>query len=122
VNKRIVLILGDLLVIGVITLLGFASHGELSIASLPRMLTTFLPLLASWFLTAPWLGLFDLQKPQYSLLWRIPFAMLLAAPLTSILRATLLNASALPLFTFVLGGSATIGMFIWRLLWAWLNR
>jgi hypothetical protein len=122
VYKRIALILGDLLVIGVITLLGFASHGELSIASLQRMLTTFLPLLASWFLTAPWLGLFDLQMPQYSFLWRIPFAMLLAAPLTSVLRAALLGASVLPLFTLILGGSATIGMLIWRMLWVWMNR
>jgi hypothetical protein len=107
---------------GVVTLLGFSTHGKLNVASLPRMLTTFLPLLVSWFLAAPWLGLFDLHKPQRSVLWRVPLAMLLAAPLTSILRAALLNAVALPLFTLILGGSATIGMLFWRMLWGWMSR
>ena len=121
-NKRIALILGDILVMGVITLLGFAFHGEIGIASLPRMLTTFLPLLAGWFLTAPWLGFFNPQKTKYSFLWRVPLAMLLTAPLASVLRATLLNALALPLFTLILGGSAAIGMLVWRGLWGWMNR
>ena len=120
-NKRTLLVLGDLVVIGLITLLGFATHGELGIAGLPRMLTTFLPLLAGWFLTAPWLGLFDLQKRRYAFLWRAPLAALLAAPLASILRAALLNETALPLFTLVLGGSTAIGMLIWRALWGWRN-
>jgi hypothetical protein len=121
-KKRATLILGDLLVSGVVTLTGFATHGELSLASLPRMLTTFLPLLAGWFLAAPWLGLFDPQKYTYSIFWRVPMAMLLAVPLTSILRAALLDESAIPQFTLVLGGSATVGMLIWRGLWVWINR
>ena len=104
-KKRAALILGDIIVSGVITLIGFATHGELSLASLPRMLTTFLPLLAGWFLTSPWLGLFDPQNISYSIFWRVPLAMLLAAPLASILRAALLDESAIPLFTLVLGGA-----------------
>ena len=121
-KKRAALILGDIIVSGVITLTGFATHGELSLTSLPRMLTTFLPLLAGWFLTGPWLGLFDPQNTSYSMFWRVPLAMLLAAPLASILRAALLDESAIPLFTLVLGGSAAIGMLIWRGLWVWRNR
>jgi hypothetical protein len=122
VKKHATLILGDIIVSGVITLTGFATHGELSLASLPRMLTTFLPLLAGWFLMGPWLGLFGLQNTSYSMFWRVPLAMLLAAPLASILRAALLDESAIPLFTLVLGGSAAIGMLIWRGLWLWMNR
>lgn len=111
-----------MLTLGVITLIGFGTHGELQIASLPRMLTTFLPLIASWFMAAPWLGLFDSQKTESSFLWRVPFTMLLAAPLASVLRASLLNSSALPLFALILGGSGTIGMLIWRALWVRMNR
>jgi len=51
-------------------------------------------------------------------LWRPPLAMLLASPMTAILRAAMLNAVALPLFTFILGGSAAVGMLVWRgILW-----
>ena len=121
-KNRYLLILGDSVTLGVITLIGFASHGELSVASLPRMMTTFLPLLAGWFLAAPWLGLFKLQKQNYSFLWRVPLTMLLSAPLTSVLRAVILNESALPLFTLILGGSTTIALWIWRCIWELINR
>jgi hypothetical protein len=121
-NKQVTLVIGDSVVMGVITIIGFVSHGELATASLPRMMTTFLPLLASWFLIAPWLGLFDMQKPRFSYIWRIPLAMLFAAPLTTVLRAAVLNSSALPLFTLILGGSSTIGMLVWRTLWGWMKQ
>ncbi len=109
---------GDVIAIGVITLIGFASHGELQVSFAGRMLTTFLPLLAGWFLIAPWLGLFDLRlasNPRQ--LWRPALAMLFAAPLAAVLRAALLNSVVLPLFVLILGGSAALGMLIWRILW-----
>lgn len=109
------LIAGDTLALSVITVVGFASHGETNISFLPRMLTTFLPLVLSWFLIAPWLGLFDAQiTSQPKQLWRPPLAMLLAAPMSAILRAAILNSVALPLFTIILGGSAAMGMLVWR--------
>lgn len=115
------LILGDILALAVITVVGFASHGETDISFVPRMLTTFIPLIVSWFLIAPWLGLFNAEiTPDPKQLWRPPLAMLLAAPLAVILRAAMLNTVALPLFTLILGGSAALGMFVWRglhLLW-----
>ena len=114
-NSKSTLITGDIIVLAVITIIGFVSHGETELSFLPRMLTTFIPLVVSWFLIAPWLGLFDK-------LWRPPLAMLLAAPMTSILRATLLNGTALPLFTLILGGSAALGLFIWRGVWNWVNQ
>ena len=120
-NKRGALILGDVLVVAIITLLGFSAHGELGFASLPRMLTTFLPLLIGWFLVAPWLGLFDLPKLHSNILWRIPFAMLLAAPLATVLRAASLNETVIPLFTLILGGSTAIGLVVWRGFWIWLS-
>jgi hypothetical protein len=112
------LIVGDVIAIAVITVIGFASHGETEISFVPRMLTTFVPLIIGWFLIAPWLGLFNPQTASNpKQLWRPPLAMLLAAPMTAILRATMLNAVALPLFTLILGGSAALGMLVWRAIW-----
>lgn len=113
------LVLGDIIALAIITVIGFATHGETDLSFLPRMLTTFIPLVVGWFLIAPWLGLFDpkvTSAPKQ--LWRPPLAMLLAAPTTAILRAALLNAVALPLFALILGSSAALGLLIWRGLWA----
>ena len=116
------LIVGDLIALAVITLIGFASHGETNLSFAPRMLTTFIPLVVSWFLIAPWLGLFNTQiTPDPKQLWRPLLAMLLAAPMTAILRATMLKAVALPLFTLILGGSAALGMLVWRVFIIWYS-
>jgi hypothetical protein len=119
--KRIyLLILGDILALIVVTLIGFATHNELLLFPVERIMATFLPLLAGWFLIAPWLGLF---KPEITSnprkLWRPVLAMLLAAPLTGLLRAMMLNGVVIPLFVLILGGSAALGMLVWRTLW-WL--
>jgi hypothetical protein len=117
------LVVGDIIALAIITVIGFASHGETAVSFVPRMSTTFIPLIASWFLIAPWLELFNAavtSEPKQ--LWRPPLAMLLAAPMAAILRATLLNAVALPLFTIILGGSAALGMLIWRGFYFLLNR
>ena len=122
-KSKWILIAGDILALAIITFIGFATHGETDISFVPRMLTTFIPLLVSWFLIAPWLGLFDAQiisEPKQ--LWRPPLAMLLAAPMTAILRAMMLNSVALPLFTLILGGSAAIGMLVWRSLYLWWSK
>jgi len=123
-NKYLpILISGDILTIFIITLVGFATHGPLNFDLLPRMMTTFLPMLAGWFLVAPWLGLFSASitaNPRQ--LWRPIYAMLLAAPLTGILRAGMLNGVALPLFVLILGASAALGMLVWRIIFLFLQR
>jgi hypothetical protein len=120
-KSKWILIAGDILALAVITVIGFASHGETDISFVPRMFTTFIPLVVSWFLIAPWLGTFDKEiTSDPKQLWRPPLAMLLASPMSAILRAAMLNAVALPLFTIILGGSAALGMLFWRglyLLW-----
>ena len=103
-----------------VTLAGFATHGELESAGL-RLLSTFVPLCAAWALIAPWLGLYDLEKSgQPAQLWRPLAAMLLAAPLAGILRGFWLNAVVLPIFVLILGASAALGLLIWRVIWIWL--
>jgi len=118
------LISGDIIALAVITVIGFASHGETDLSFVPRMFTTFIPLVVSWFLIAPWLGVFDAQIiSELFQLWRPPLAMLLAAPMTAVLRAVMLNGVALPLFTLILGSSAALGMLVWRgLFFYWIKR
>ena len=114
-QSKWVLVAGDILALAVVTVIGFASHGETEISLVPRMLTTLIPLVVSWFLLTPWLGLFNSQitsNPKQ--LWRPPLAMLLAAPMTAVLRAAMLDGVALPLFALILGGSAALGMLVWR--------
>lgn len=117
-KTKFTLIVGDVLVLAIITVIGFASHGEVDISFLLRMLTTFVPLVVSWFLIAPWLGLFeaDIHLNQKQL-WRAPLAMILAAPIATTLRAGLLRSTAIPLFTLILGGSSALGMLVWRAIW-----
>ncbi|MCX6065316.1 MAG: hypothetical protein NT121_06130 [Chloroflexi bacterium] len=38
------LLAGDVLALAVVTVVGFATHGETGVSLAPRMLTTFLPL------------------------------------------------------------------------------
>lgn len=114
-NKKSVLILGDSLAIALLTIAGFAAHGEAEAAFLPRMAAAFFPVLFSWFVLAPWFGLFDepaAENPK--LLWRVPLAMLFAAPLAAILRSAILGSPAVPLFALVLGVSNALGMIVWR--------
>jgi len=114
-NKKTTLILGDILAIAILTVIGFATHGELDFSYLLRMGITFFPVLISWFLAATWLDLFDarvISSPQ--LFWRILLAMLFAAPLAVMLRAALLHSAAQPLFALILGGTNALGILVWR--------
>jgi hypothetical protein len=124
---RPTLILGDILTLALVTLAGFATHGQTSPTLAPRimlrMMTSFLPLLAGWFLLAPLLGLFSAQitiNPRQ--LWRPVYAMLLAAPLVGVLRAVMLNGIVLPLFVLILGASAALGILLWRALFLFIQH
>jgi hypothetical protein len=117
------LVLGDLLVHGLTTFLGFASHGELEISSAGRMLATFFPFTAAWFLIAPWLGLFRLEEVRaVRQAWRAPLAAVYAAPLGAILRALWLRTPVLPLFVIIMAGVNAGIMLAWRAAYAALLR
>ena len=113
------LLAGDLAAIGIVTLAGFATHGTAGTAG-ARMLTTFIPLTLAWFLTAPFLGAYNLPwTASYRQLWRPFWAMVLAGPLAAVLRGFMLgNAPILPIFVVVLGGVGALGMLAWRALYA----
>jgi hypothetical protein len=115
------LILGDLLAIAILTVIGFASHGETDASYLPRMAATFIPMAVSWFLLAPALGLFEAERVRSTRqLWRPAWGAFFASQQAVILRGLWLNAPVLPLFGIILGATAALGMLIWRGIWIWL--
>jgi hypothetical protein len=115
------LIGGDIAAILIVTMIGFLDHyGAIEDW---RWLTTFLPALAAWFVTAPWLGVYrrDLAC-QPGQVWRPAFAALLSAPLAATLRGFWLNAAVLPIFVAVLALTNALGFIIWRLVWAMIMQ
>ncbi len=120
-RKHTPLILGDIATILVVTLVGFASHEALG-APLSRMLATFLPLTLAWFCVAPWLGLFDERiTGDWRQLWRVAWALLLAAPLAGWLRGIWLRSLVIPLFIAILGGVSILAMGLWRGVYAYFR-
>lgn len=113
-----ILLIGDLVTLLLVTALGFATHGTLGSAGF-RILTTFVPLLIAWAAVAPFLGAYDSGRAtQARQLWRPFWAMILAAPLASWLRAVWLNAPILWIFVLVLGGFSALGILAWRAFYA----
>jgi DUF3054 family protein len=111
--KKYVLILGDIFAITLITFIGFASHGEAGVSFLPRMGAAFFPLLVSWFLLAPALGLFQEQIfLNTNQLWRPVLAMIFAASFAAVLRGLILNAPIVPIFAVVLSATSAFGMLV----------
>ena len=118
-----ILILGDILAIAIVTVIGFATHGEVALSYLPRMAALFFPLVLSWFLLAPALGVFQreiISNPKQ--LWRPAWAGLFAGPLAVVLRGFILNAPIIPIFAAILAGTFALGMVIWRGLYFLLKR
>ena len=120
---KTILILGDTLTLLVITLIGFATHGETSISFLPRMLTTFIALVIVWFLLAPWFQLFNSEiNLNAKQLWCPALTMLFAGSLAVVLRGLILNAPIIPIFAVVLSATSALGMMIWRTVYFLLKR
>lgn len=121
--KKYPLILGDILAIVIVTVVGFATHGEVGLSFLPRMAALFFPLVVAWFLLAPALGLFQQEMTSHpGQLWRPAWAGLFAAPLALVPRGFILNAPILPLFAAILAGTFALGMVIWRAVWIGIAR
>jgi hypothetical protein len=121
--KRSLLFLGDLLAIAIVTVIGFATHGEAGTSYLPRMAATFVPMTVSWFLLAPALGLFDAERVGNARqLWRPALTAFFAAQLAVVLRGLWLNAAVLPVFGLVLGATSALGMVVWRGIVVWVGK
>lgn len=121
--NKYLLTAGDIIAILIVTLIGFATHGEADISFLPRMAAMFFPLLISWFLLAPFLGLFDLNvTSNVTQLWRPALTMIFAGPVAAVLRGLILSAPIIPIFAVVLSVTCAFGMFIWRGIYFFLQK
>jgi hypothetical protein len=121
-RQHAVLLVGDIITLALVTVLGFSSHRTLETAG-TRVLTTFIPLIISWLLVAPFLGAYDLSRAfDARQLWRPFWAMVLASPLAAWMRGAWLNSPILPIFVVVLGGVSAIGMLVWRALFLFTMR
>ncbi|MCL4559919.1 MAG: DUF3054 family protein [Chloroflexi bacterium] len=117
-----ILAAGDLVVLAVVTVVGFARHGELAGAGL-RIFTTFLPLCVGWGLAAPALEFYLpklIAEPQQ--MWRTLLAAVLAVPLAAWLRGIWLNSFIDPIFILVLCAVVAFGMLVWRSAWILLDQ
>jgi hypothetical protein len=125
-THRYFLIAGDFITLAIVTVIGFASHRTVDTAG-ARMLTTFIPLAASWILIAPFLHVYSIENAiDGRQLWRPIWAMVVAAPMAAWLRGMILSSPILPVFVLILGGVSVVAIFIWRgLFWlvaSQLNR
>ena len=57
-NKKNILIIGDIIAIAILTFIGFATHGEAGLSFIPRMAAIFFPSVVAWLVLAPWFGLY----------------------------------------------------------------
>ncbi len=113
-RQQTILIIGDLATLFLVTIAGFARHGELGTTGL-RLLSTFVPLGVAWFLVAPHLGVFDIRRAHDpKQLWRPFWSMILAAPLACWVRGVWLDSPVLPVFVAVLGGICAAALLAWR--------
>ena len=121
--KRLPLILGDIAALAVITAIGFATHGEIGASYLPRFLAAYFPLVLTWFLLAPWFGLFDEAVTRNAAaLYRPALTVIFAAPLAAVFRGFLLSEDIQPIFAMVFTSTNAVGMVAWRAIWLWLAK
>lgn len=112
--SSLTLLIGDAITLGLVTVIGFASHDRLGTAGL-RIMTTYLPLLVAWMLIAPHLKALEVKSAaDVHQLWRPVWAMFLTAPLAAFLRSLWLDNPILPVFVIVLGGTSALAILIWR--------
>lgn len=114
------LMLSDILIFGLVTVFGFATHGTAGSAG-SRMLTTFLPLCVAWLLVGPHLLVYrEDVTGEWKKLWRPFWAAILAAPLAAWLRGAWLGSPILPIFVVILGGVSALAILAWRAIFcAW---
>jgi hypothetical protein len=116
-KPQVILLFGDLIVLALVTMAGFATHQELDTAGL-YMLTTYLPLSIAWLLISPHLHVYDPREvTNYRHLWRPFWAMVLAAPMAGWLRGMMLERVILPEFVLILGGISALVILAWRFLY-----
>lgn len=114
-HQKNILIIGDILVIAIIAIIGFASHGTLG-AGGGRMFATLIPFLAAWFASAIPLRAYALDTTLGRGIWRPIWAVILSAPLGAWLRGVWLQMPVQTTFVLVMIAFLLLGIILWRLL------
>jgi hypothetical protein len=106
-------VVGDAIVISVLTIVGFATHETLGQTG--RLLVTIGAFLAAWAFVAPWFGAFDRTNiAEAARVWRIALAWVAAAPLGAVLRGLMLRQDVPPVFVLVMTVVTGAGLVVWR--------
>jgi hypothetical protein len=126
-NNKIILIVGDFLVMLLFVLVGRSSHSLLN-ADIQALMLTAAPFLFGWFIVTPWFGLFTaaVSLDWQALLPRLIISWAIGGTLALILRTLLLGrpvpAGIIPSFAIAAMGFSTLFMVIWRLGYLWWMR
>jgi Protein of unknown function (DUF3054) len=100
----IMLVTGDILCFLIFTIIGGASHNEVTgLANVPHLVLISLPFIAGWFLTAPFLGMFrrELLGAPRAMAYRTALAWIPAWVIAMILRGVFFD-HAIPAPAFML--------------------
>jgi len=121
-RRNLFLWAGDLITAGVLTVIGFASHDQLTAGGV-RFAATFIPIVTAWVFVALPSGLLAADAAvQPSSLLRTAWAMSLAGILAAVMRGLILNRPVPPVFSLVLSGSAVIAILVWRTIFLFAVR
>jgi hypothetical protein len=109
---------GDVTVLTLLTIGGFASH--LTLDAFGRMLITLLASLVAWVAVAPAAGVYRQEVLQDARsLWRVAWAALLAGPLATFLRGAVLDRDIPWVFVVVTILTTAAGLLLWRIVYGW---
>jgi hypothetical protein len=109
---------GDVVVLALLTLSGFATH--LTLGAFGRMLVTLLASLVAWAVVAPAVGVYRsevLTEPRF--LWRVVLAGVVSGPLATFLRGAALDRDIPWVFVLVTILTNTAGLLVWRVGYGW---
>jgi len=123
-RSRWVLAGGDLVVLALIVIAGFAFHGELEPGDLYRVFAFYTPMAVGWILIGRQSGVYEPGNiTRISQLWRPVWVMALLSPLSATLRSVLLQApNVVVIFVMVTFATGAAGMVVWRLLYGMFAR
>ena len=110
-------VVGDVLVLVVLTVVGFSTHSTLD--ETWRLTVTTVGVLVAWAVVAPWFDAFStevLTRPVS--VWRIAWAWAIAAPVAGFLRAWVLGVGVSATFILVLIAVNGSVLVIWRAVYA----
>lgn len=110
--------LGDLAVLALLTVAGFATH--LTLGAFGRMLVTLFSSFVAWATVAPAVGAYRhevLADPRH--LWRVVLAGVASAPMATFLRAAALDRDIPWVFVLVTILTNTAGLVLWRVGSGW---